>query len=535
MIHQEQKHPQQSQPGQMDKATDAPANSFSPPAFQLKASSLGESEGENDAVQLKEGGGSGHTAQTPPPADGKGNLPTQLRSSMEAMSGISLGDVNVNYNSSKPAQMQAHAFAQGSDIHLGAGQEKHLGHEAWHVVQQKQGRVTANTEVNGAPVNDNAGLEKEADDMGAKALQMKAEPQGGLKTASTDGGAPMQGKWMHAAVDLGSVQPMELGGSSDIEMDLGHSDGEMAMNEQVSESVSWESFAEMADESGFGSLVDQVEEVIYASDELRTKVLEFLQMAEQSGQEFAIRDLITMIFDLIAKNASPDSESADDGGDHISMPDTKEIVADPEKDIDVAALASKDMHMMFLVFSNWIRSKGINVDDSVMYDKFIQWFYGGVHTRSMIRKLFETEAGDQVMQLARTPNTVSTQASYITKNFGQFQDVSYMRDGKGNIDFSSTWGAPTAWSDPVLHGSKVELSTNVTKAGHGLMPSGKLVNIASASRSQHFAIGDRLDPTGTARQGKYTWHHLSPEYQMVLVDMQVHAKHGHNGGVYLWK
>ncbi len=34
------------------------------------------------------------------------------------------------------ASIQAEAYAQGSDIHVGSGQEKHLPHEAWHVVQQ---------------------------------------------------------------------------------------------------------------------------------------------------------------------------------------------------------------------------------------------------------------------------------------------------------------------------------------------------------------------------------------------------------------
>ena len=39
--------------------------------------------------------------------------------------------------------IEAKAFTQGTDIHLAPGQEKHLAHEAWHVVQQKQGRVQA--------------------------------------------------------------------------------------------------------------------------------------------------------------------------------------------------------------------------------------------------------------------------------------------------------------------------------------------------------------------------------------------------------
>jgi len=102
-------------------------------------------------------------------------LPDNLKSGMESISGHSLNDVKVHYNSSKPAQLSAHAYAQGIQIHLGPGQEKHLPHEAWHVVQQKQGRVKPTTEVNGAQVNDNIGLEKEADVMGAKALQRKSK------------------------------------------------------------------------------------------------------------------------------------------------------------------------------------------------------------------------------------------------------------------------------------------------------------------------------------------------------------------------
>jgi hypothetical protein len=68
-------------------------------------------------------------------------LPENLKSGIEMISGYSLDDVKVHYNSQRPAQLQAHAFAQGSEIHLASGQEKHLPHEAWHVVQQKQGRV----------------------------------------------------------------------------------------------------------------------------------------------------------------------------------------------------------------------------------------------------------------------------------------------------------------------------------------------------------------------------------------------------------
>jgi hypothetical protein len=97
-------------------------------------------------------------------------LPDNLKSGMEQLSGQSLDHVKVHYNSSKPAAVQAHAYAQGSDIHLASGQEKHLPHELGHVVQQAQGRVKPTTSVGGMSVNDNPALEKEATVMGEKAL-----------------------------------------------------------------------------------------------------------------------------------------------------------------------------------------------------------------------------------------------------------------------------------------------------------------------------------------------------------------------------
>ena len=82
-------------------------------------------------------------------AENTTRLPMNLKSNMEQMSGMSLDDVVVHRNSSKPAQMKALAYTQGSDIHIGPGQEQHLGHEAWHVVQQKQGRVAPTTQLKG--------------------------------------------------------------------------------------------------------------------------------------------------------------------------------------------------------------------------------------------------------------------------------------------------------------------------------------------------------------------------------------------------
>lgn len=98
-------------------------------------------------------------------------MPDQLKSGIESLSGMSMDHVKVHYNSPQPAQLNALAYAQGSDIHVGPGQEQHVPHEAWHVVQQAQGRVQPTTQMKeGVAVNNDPGLEHEADVMGAKAM-----------------------------------------------------------------------------------------------------------------------------------------------------------------------------------------------------------------------------------------------------------------------------------------------------------------------------------------------------------------------------
>ncbi|GEM_PF-2137725 len=104
--------------------------------------------------------------------ENKTGMPDNLKTGVEQLSGLDMSDVKVHYNSAKPASVQAHAYTQGSDIHVAPGQEQHLGHEAWHVAQQKQGRVQPTIEVAGMPVNDNPNLETEADIMGGKASRL---------------------------------------------------------------------------------------------------------------------------------------------------------------------------------------------------------------------------------------------------------------------------------------------------------------------------------------------------------------------------
>ncbi len=106
-----------------------------------------------------------------PKPENKTGMPDKLKTGIENLSGLSMDDVRIHYNSSKPAQLNASAYTQGTDIHVAPRQERHLPHEAWHTVQQKQGRVNPTGKVSGMPLNDSRILEAEADSMGRKALR----------------------------------------------------------------------------------------------------------------------------------------------------------------------------------------------------------------------------------------------------------------------------------------------------------------------------------------------------------------------------
>jgi len=142
---------------------------------QLKTIQLMADNYTGPSVQRKKSGEDETLQEGSKPVQKKVNntgLPDNLRSGIENLSGMPMNDVKVHYNSPQPAQMQAHAYAQGTDIHIAPGQEKHLPHEAWHIVQQKQGRVRPTMQMKGKiNINDNNGLEKEADVMGDKAMR----------------------------------------------------------------------------------------------------------------------------------------------------------------------------------------------------------------------------------------------------------------------------------------------------------------------------------------------------------------------------
>lgn len=144
-------------------------------------------------VQLKDsdgssgGGGSGSGSGT--------TLDGPLKHGVERLSGVSMDGVTVQRNSSEPAKYQAHGIARDNEIHTAPGQDRHVPHEAWHIAQQRQGRVSATTQMKGGQgVNSDASLEAEADKMGALAAQ--GGHGGAVSVGSSRGavsaGAPVQ-------------------------------------------------------------------------------------------------------------------------------------------------------------------------------------------------------------------------------------------------------------------------------------------------------------------------------------------------------
>ena len=176
--------------GEQRKATQAAANNSSQvQQLMTLQSAVGQSAQVQQTAQLQAAAQQFSGQPKSLKAAQKNGLPDQLKSRIESLSGFSMDDVKVHYNSSKPAEVGALAYALGNNIYIGAGQEAHLPHEAWHVVQQKQGRVKPTTQAeNGAAVNDNPSLEQEADKMGAKAMQQAAPAkEGRLQEAPLNG------------------------------------------------------------------------------------------------------------------------------------------------------------------------------------------------------------------------------------------------------------------------------------------------------------------------------------------------------------
>jgi|GEM_PF-5755747 len=147
------------QPGQGQAAYpphSAPVlGDVSPPIPLIHASAPPSQPGQG-----QDENGTGKDAERMPNLTG---IPLSLKRHFETLSGFSLDDVRVHYNSSKPQKFQAQAYTQGDQIYVSQGQERHLAHELGHVIQQKRGIVSPTGTQHGELVNEDPGLEKDAD------------------------------------------------------------------------------------------------------------------------------------------------------------------------------------------------------------------------------------------------------------------------------------------------------------------------------------------------------------------------------------
>ncbi len=118
---------------------------------------------------------SGLEAPASAPRGGGSALPGDVESKMAWAFGTDLSHVRI-HEGSAASEMGALAFTQGADIHFAPGQyqphsqrgQELLGHELTHVIQQSRGQVHASAQAAGVAINDNDGLEQEADAIGAK-------------------------------------------------------------------------------------------------------------------------------------------------------------------------------------------------------------------------------------------------------------------------------------------------------------------------------------------------------------------------------
>ena len=121
------------------------------------------------------------------------SLPESLQAKMEDSFGTDFGNVNIHKNDRSAAQIGALAYTKGNNVHFAPEQynpgsqkgQELIGHELTHVVQQREGKVTATLHGKGMLINDNPGLEKEADIKGKRAVKGEIVHSGGVEQGNS--------------------------------------------------------------------------------------------------------------------------------------------------------------------------------------------------------------------------------------------------------------------------------------------------------------------------------------------------------------
>jgi hypothetical protein len=163
--------------------------------------------------------------------------------------------------------------------------------------------------------------------------------------------------------------------------------------------------------------------------------------------------------------------------------------------------------------------------------EFAQWVMGSDQ--------LPAQPGKGAVQMVAAANTAYPKTTnFATSHSGNWlQPMEYTTDANANIDFSAPTVVPTNWTDPIEPGSLVDLE-GVAGSGQGMTLNATLVTLAGASRDTHYSVANAKHAalgTGMRRHGSgYTWHHLTPNYYMVLMDTKVHTHWSHQGGYSQW-
>lgn len=165
-------------------------------ATESSAASAGKRT-RSETIQRRAAGAPGAADPAAPSASPTtGALDPVVQAKMEDAFDFDFSAVRVHEGGAAPA-MGALAYTQGTDVHFAPGQyaphspggQELIGHELAHVVQQSEGRVAATTQYKGAGLNDDAGLEAEADRWGAQAARGESIGRTGGGTAAGASGA----------------------------------------------------------------------------------------------------------------------------------------------------------------------------------------------------------------------------------------------------------------------------------------------------------------------------------------------------------
>jgi hypothetical protein len=434
-------------------------------------------------------------------------MPDQLKSGLEKMSGFDLSDVKVHFNSAKPSKVGALAYAQGNQIHVGPGQEKHLPHEGWHIVQQRQGRVKPTAKLaKDVYINDEKSLEREADRMGNIAMQPVQQ-----KSAERDSSTKSDKNVCRKSNPVQFVLTRARRGQLDTIVDLE------------------ELVAYLRDQR------DDRRDILSMQDLSQFLSEQARQWAQNNGLDQDEVETEALYALSIIDNQFQPSEDEEEETEEISELVLNEIWHDCP---DGPELEPGDDYDPDVVLEDDLRNELFPPQQEQQHEQ--QQAPPQGQNQVVAMEVVGSSAMQQksILQLARKPNTVSGPKSYTSSNHGALANIAYKTDGVGNINFDTPYHKPTG--KPGFKANKanttVELSKGVKKAGYMAMPSGNIIKIKGASRGQHFAVANRIKGYGDGHSSpnNYTWHHLTTRYQMVLVDRMVHSKHGHNGGVKLW-